>query len=78
MLFHTFNLKYYVHFSGSELLEGSSGMFRIATNDRDEDILMIQYDADNDNALPRMIRWNENGFAVPILDENNPNDHTGI
>ncbi|KAG5895091.1 hypothetical protein JTB14_023265 [Gonioctena quinquepunctata] len=63
---------------GSELLEGSSGMFRIATNDRDEDILMIQYDADNDNALPRMIRWNENGFAVPILDENNPNDHTAI
>ncbi|KAJ8914753.1 hypothetical protein NQ315_013256 [Exocentrus adspersus] len=61
---------------GSELLEGSSGMFRIATNDRDEDVLMIQYDADNDNALPRMIRWNENGFAVPILDENNPNDHT--
>ncbi|KAJ8970022.1 hypothetical protein NQ314_001451 [Rhamnusium bicolor] len=59
---------------GSELLEGSSGMFRIATNDRDEDILMIQYDADNDNALPRMIRWNENGFAV--LDDNNPNDHT--
>ncbi|KAJ8947109.1 hypothetical protein NQ318_002468 [Aromia moschata] len=59
------------------LLEGSSGMFRIATNDRDEDILMIQYDADNDNALPRMIRWNENGYAVPILDENNPsNDHT--
>lgn len=62
---------------GSELLEGSSGMFRIATNDRDEDILMIQYDADNDNALPR-IRWTENGFAVPILDENNPNDHTAI
>ncbi|XP_018576077.1 E3 ubiquitin-protein ligase HUWE1 isoform X3 [Anoplophora glabripennis] len=57
-------------------IESSSGMFRIATNDRDEDILMIQYDADNDNALPRMIRWNENGFAVPILDENNPNDHT--
>ncbi|KAJ8983063.1 hypothetical protein NQ317_007105 [Molorchus minor] len=63
---------------GSELLEGSSGMFRIATNDRDEDILMIQYDADNDNALPR-IRWNENGFAVPILDESNPNnDHSAI
>lgn len=52
-------------------------MFRIATTNRDEDILMIQYDADIDNALPRMIRWNENGYAVPILDENNPNDHTG-
>nr|XP_023021300.1 E3 ubiquitin-protein ligase HUWE1-like [Leptinotarsa decemlineata] len=63
---------------GSDLLEGSSGMFRIATNDRDEDILMIQYEGDNDNALPRMIRWNENGFSVPILDENNPNDHTAI
>ncbi|CAH1153351.1 unnamed protein product [Phaedon cochleariae] len=63
---------------GSELLDGNSGMFRIATNDRDEDILMIQYNADNDNALPRMIRWNENGFAVPILDENNTNDHTAI
>ncbi|XP_056645575.1 E3 ubiquitin-protein ligase HUWE1 isoform X1 [Diorhabda sublineata] len=59
--------------------EGGSGMFRIATaTDRDEDILMIQYDADFENALPRMIRWNENGFAVPILDENNPNDHTAI
>lgn len=59
----------------SELFEGSSGMVQLATTDRDEDILMIQY---NDNALPRMIRWNESGFTLPILDENNPSDHTGI
>ncbi|CAH1960708.1 unnamed protein product [Acanthoscelides obtectus] len=59
-----------------ERLRGSSGMFRIATNDRDEDILMIQYDADGESALPRMIRWNDNGFAVPLVDDS-PNDHTG-
>ncbi|CAH1960710.1 unnamed protein product [Acanthoscelides obtectus] len=60
-----------------ERLRGSSGMFRIATNDRDEDILMIQYDADGESALPRMIRWNDNGFAVPLVDDS-PNDHTVV
>lgn len=49
--------------------------------DREEDILMIQYadhDSENDTTLPRMVRWNENGFAIPIFDEpNSSNDQTG-
>lgn len=39
--------------------------------DRDEDIVMIQY-ADHEgegDPLPRMVRWNENGFAIPIFEE---------
>lgn len=39
--------------------------------DRDEDIVMIQY-ADHEGegeSLPRMVRWNENGFAIPIFEE---------
>lgn len=50
--------------------------------DREEDILMIQYadhDSENDNTLPRMVRWNENGFAIPIFDEpSNSNDQAGM
>lgn len=47
--------------------------------DRDEDIVMLQY-ADQESeheSLPRMVRWNENGFAIPTLqfeDSNNAND----
>ncbi|XP_048517112.1 E3 ubiquitin-protein ligase HUWE1 isoform X3 [Dendroctonus ponderosae] len=61
----------------SELLEESSGLFRVATNDREEDVLMIHYDGENEAALPRMIRWNENGYAVPMLDDNS-GDHAII
>lgn len=50
-------------------------MFRLAANDRDEDILMIQYETETNNAIPRMIRWNENGYA--ILDQSNTSEHTG-
>lgn len=40
-------------------------------NGREEDIVMIQYadhDSENTNELPR-VRWNENGFAIPIFEE---------
>lgn len=57
-----------------ELIEGGA-MFRLAANDRDEDILMIQYETETNNAIPRMIRWNENGYA--ILDQSNTSEHTG-
>lgn len=31
---------------------------------------MIQYaDHELDEALPRMVRWNENGFAVPLFED---------
>lgn len=50
-------------------------MFRIAANDRDEDILMIQYETET-NAIPRMIRWNET-FSVPLVDQSNTHEHTG-
>lgn len=53
-------------------------MFRLAANDRDEDILMIQYETETNNAIPRMIRWNENGFAIPIMDQSNASEHTGM
>ncbi|XP_025833004.1 E3 ubiquitin-protein ligase HUWE1-like [Agrilus planipennis] len=57
---------------GTDNFDDNSGIFHIASNtDRDDDdILMIQYaehDTDNET-LPR-VRWNENGFAVPIFDE---------
>lgn len=49
--------------------------------DREEDILMIQYadhDSENDTTLPRMVRWNDSGFAIPIFDEpSNSNDQAG-
>lgn len=35
---------------------------------------MIHYEGENEAALPRMIRWNENGYAVPMLDDNS-GDH---
>lgn len=59
------------------LIEGGA-MFRLSANDRDEDILMIQYETETNNAIPRMIRWNENGFTVPILDQTNATEHAGI
>lgn len=48
--------------------------------DRDEDILMIQYaDHELEDALPQMVRWNENTFAVPLFDDvNNTNDQQGL
>ncbi|CAH0561864.1 unnamed protein product [Brassicogethes aeneus] len=56
-------------------------MFRIASHlDREEDILMIQYTdhASDNDAIPRMVRWNENGFTIPIMDEaNNSTDQSG-
>lgn len=55
-------------------------MFYVAPIDRDEDIVMIQYaDHDTENeSLPRMVRWNENGFAIPIFDEpTNTSDQPG-
>lgn len=59
-----------------ELIEGGA-MFRLTANDRDEDILMIQYETETNNAIPSMIRWNENGFA--ILDQPpTTTEHTGI
>ncbi|KAL1492672.1 hypothetical protein ABEB36_010896 [Hypothenemus hampei] len=60
----------------SELLEEPTGLFRVATN-REEDVLMIHYDGENDTALPRMIRWNEHGYAYPMLDDNS-GDHVII
>ncbi|XP_066247369.1 E3 ubiquitin-protein ligase HUWE1 isoform X2 [Euwallacea similis] len=60
----------------SELLE-DTGLFRVATNDRDEDVLMIHYEGENETPLPRMIRWNENGYTVPMLDDNS-GDHVII
>lgn len=51
----------------SELLEETSGLFRVATNDREEDVLMIHYEGDND--IPR-VRWTENGLSIPMLDDN--------
>ncbi|KAF5283384.1 hypothetical protein FQA39_LY04760 [Lamprigera yunnana] len=43
-----------------------------SSTDREEDILMIQYaDHELDEALPRMVRWNENGFAIPLFEEIN-------
>lgn len=54
-------------------------MFRLAaSNERDDDILMIQYDTDTNNSMPRMIRWNENGFAVPLMDHSNNSEHAGM
>lgn len=42
---------------------------------------MIQYadrDTENDPILP-MVRWNENGFTIPIFDEpSNSNDQAGV
>lgn len=42
---------------------------------------MIQYaDHESENeSLPRMVRWNENGFAIPTFDDVIPvtNDMTG-
>lgn len=64
----------FLYVTESELLEETSGLFRVATNDRDEDVLMIHYEGENETALPRMIRWNENGYAVPMLDDNS-GDH---
>ncbi|KAK5639592.1 hypothetical protein RI129_012084 [Pyrocoelia pectoralis] len=50
----------------------------VSNADREEDILMIQYaDHELDEALPRMVRWNENGFAVPLFDDlNHTNEQT--
>ncbi|XP_060516281.1 E3 ubiquitin-protein ligase HUWE1 isoform X2 [Cylas formicarius] len=61
----------------SDLLEGTSNLFRLASNDREEDVLMIHYEGDNDTTLPRMIRWNDSGFAIPMLDDNS-GDHVII
>ncbi|XP_050313082.1 E3 ubiquitin-protein ligase HUWE1 isoform X3 [Anthonomus grandis grandis] len=56
---------------------GTGREFRVGTNDRDEDVLMIHYENENESGLPRMIRWNENGFTVPMLDDNS-GDHVII
>ncbi|XP_031335949.1 E3 ubiquitin-protein ligase HUWE1-like isoform X2 [Photinus pyralis] len=50
----------------------------VSNADREEDILMIQYaDHELDEALPRMVRWNENGFAIPLFDDlNHTNEQT--
>lgn len=49
----------------------TSRVFRV---DHEEDVLMIHYDGENETPLPRMVRWNENGYAVPMLDDNS-GDH---
>lgn len=59
------------------LLAETAGLFRVATNEREEDVLMIHYEGETDTAMPRMIRWNENGFTVPMLDDNS-GDHVII
>ncbi|KAK4872231.1 hypothetical protein RN001_016355 [Aquatica leii] len=53
--------------------EVNNETFDLASNiDREEDILMIQYaDHELDESLPRMVRWNENGFAVPLFEDIN-------
>ncbi|XP_044765781.1 E3 ubiquitin-protein ligase HUWE1 isoform X3 [Coccinella septempunctata] len=43
----------------------------------EDDILMIHYHNVAEDVLPR-VRWNENGFTVPIFDEANSNtEHSG-
>ncbi|XP_076261399.1 HECT, UBA and WWE domain containing E3 ubiquitin protein ligase 1 isoform X2 [Rhynchophorus ferrugineus] len=49
----------------TELVEESSSVFRVTTNDRDEDVLMIHYESDNEVSR---IRWSDSGFAM--LEEN--------
>lgn len=64
---------------GEELLDDNAGVFRISSNLND-DFLMIQYTDHNseNDSLPRMVRWNENGYAISIMDEaNNTNDQAG-
>lgn len=60
-----------------ELIEGGA-MFRLAANDRDEDILMIQYETETNTGIPRMIRWNENGFTVPLLEHGTTTEPPGM
>lgn len=53
--------------------------FHLAPNmDRDEDIVMIQYPDDSENDSFPVVRWNESGFSIPLLDEaGNAGDQTG-